>query len=66
MIKAADVPQGSIPGSLLFNIFLCDMFLFYNGIDFGSYADHNTTNGIGKTAEVVIVKLEKSSKSIFQ
>ena len=66
MIIAADVLQGSILGSLLFNIFLCDMFLFYNGIDFGSYADDNTANGIGKTAEVVIVKLEKSSKSIFQ
>ena len=36
------VPQGSILGLLLFNIFLCDMFFFCNDIDFASYADNNT------------------------
>ena len=34
--------QGSILGLLLFNIFLRDMFLFCNEIDFASYADHNS------------------------
>ena len=60
------VPQGSILGPLLFNIFLCDMFLFCNDIDFASYADDNTPYCIGKTPEEVINQLEKSSKSIFE
>ena len=57
-------PQWSILGPLLFDIFSCDVFLFCNGIDFGSYADDNILYCIGKTPEEVISKLEKSSKSI--
>ena len=60
------VPQGSILGPLLFNIFLCDMFLFCKDVDFASYADDNTPYCIGKTTEEVISYLEKSSISIFE
>ena len=60
------VPQGSILGPLLFNTFLCDMFLFCKDVDFASYADDNTPYCIGKATKEVISQLEKSSTSIFE
>ena len=60
------VPQGSILGLLLFNIFLCNIFLFCKDVDFANYADDNTAYYIGKTPEEVISQLEKSSISIFE
>ena len=59
------VLQGSTLGRLLFNTFLCDMFLFCKDVNFASYADDNTPYRLGKTTEEVISQLEKSSISIF-
>ena len=50
------VPQESILGPLLFNIFLCDLFFMMNKTDFASYADDNTPYVVGSNTEDVIIK----------
>ena len=60
------VPQGSILGPLLFNIFLCGLFLIMNNTELSSYADDNTPYAVGKNREELIVKLENASKTLLQ
>ena len=50
----SSIPQGSILGPLLFNIFLCDLFLMINNIDFASYADDNAPYTTDESAEKII------------
>ena len=59
------VPQGSILGPLLFNIFLSDLFLFETETDIASYADDNTLYTPGECIKSVIKKIESSSIKIF-
>ena len=60
------VPLGSILGHLLFNIFLCDLFLIMENIDIASYAGDNTPYTTENSIEEVIQKLENASKTLFQ
>ena len=60
------VPQGSILGPLLLNIFLCDIFLFQNNTGFISYPDDSTLYYLGESAKDVITKLEESSRTNFK
>ena len=60
------VPQGSILGPLLFNIFLCDLFLIMENIDITSYTDDNTPYTTGNSIEEVIQKLENATTTLFQ
>ena len=58
-----DIPQGSIRGPLLFNIFLADLFFILNDVDIASYADDNTPYVIANNIDGVIASLEKASKA---
>ena len=60
------IPQGSVLGPLLFNKFLCGLFLSINNIDFASYVDDNTPYTTDESAEKVIDKLEIKAKSLFK
>ena len=60
------VPQGSILGPLLFNIFLCDLFLIMKETSFASNADDNTPYVTAENLDEVIKSLEKDSIKLFQ
>ena len=51
------VPQGSILGPILFNIFLNDVFLIL-GQDLHNFADDSTTTAIGKPSMVLFMTLK--------
>ena len=58
------VPQGSILGSLLFNISTCDVFYFLEDSDIANYAYGSTPYCADNSAEFVI-NLEQSSTIFF-
>ena len=60
------VQQGSISGSLLFNIYICDMFYDINDCDIASYADDNIPYVSSSNLDALINKLEESTTNLFQ
>ena len=66
------VPQGSILGPLLFNIFICDMFYFLENHELANYADDSTPYSAKRNQllliiyKLVIEELETSSSILFK
>ena len=60
------VPQGSILGPILFNIFLAVLFLVLKDVDIANFADDNTPFTSAKNIDDLIDSLEKASSSLFK
>ena len=52
-------------GSLLLNIFLCDLLAIYENNDFSSHADDTTPYVVGNNTEAILSELNEIAEMLF-
>ena len=60
------VPQGSILGPLLFNVFISDLFMFIENCEICNFADDNTLYSGGIELSIILENLKHDMKSILK